>query len=45
MILRWLKQTADEDYHITPSGVKPQKQLTHSIDNDLHLWNTGPTLE
>lgn len=45
MVLRRSKQTADEDYHITPRGVNSQMQLTHLIHNDLHPLNTCPTLE
>lgn len=43
-VLRKSKQTAAEDYHITPRGVNPQMQLTHWI-NDLHPLNMCPTSE
>lgn len=45
MVLRWLKQTAEENYHISWRGVNPQMQLTHWIHDDLYPLNTHPTLE
>lgn len=45
MVLRWLKQTADENCHISCRGVNPQMQLTPWIHKDLHPLNTHPALE
>lgn len=35
MVLRRSKQTADEDYQITPRGVSSHIQLTHSASITL----------
>lgn len=45
MVLRWLKLTADEDYHVTPRGVSLQMEVTHWIHNNSHPLNICPTLE